>query len=200
MLQRELAQLGAVSDTTVITNQNVQSGATLWSAYTTSTPLKDIIASKKSVRGAIFKQPNFFTLQADVEEILADHPTFKELRKYTDSNVLTESGLPPTVRGLKVVISKAYVDNSPLSAATTSFAPVFAKTALTHYTDPAPGLRKISLGYTFEAPNANSGLAGFQVKRWKDEKREGWYVRVMNTWATKVVASGAGYLFPSAVA
>jgi hypothetical protein len=196
---RENRQLALVTSATQITQNTGLSGTSQWSDYTNSTPLTNIRTAKTSIRNSIVKEANYMTLLYDCAMVLADHPSIKDLIKYTDANNVSTSGLPNVVRGLMVNVSGA-VDDTVDEGQTASFSSMFGKNVLIHYTTANVGLKSLSLGYTFEAPDDTTGVRGYAVQRYRDEAKHGEYVEVGTTYDVQLIAPLAGYLFTTAVA
>ena len=196
---REIRQLGLITDPTQVTNNTALSGTTQWSDYTNSTPLTNLRTAKTTVRGAIVREANFLSVYFDVAQVLADHPSIKDLIKYTDPNNISTSGLPNMVRGLMVNVSGAMLDSANEGQAAT-FASIFGKNALVHFTTPSPGLKTITFGYTFEAPDDTTNVRGYAVRRYRDEELIGEWVEVGTTYDIQLIAATGGYLFTTAIA
>ena len=199
-LDRERRQMQVAGDPTQITQNLALSGTSQWSDYVNSVPLTNIKAARSAVRAGVHREANTITLSYDAALTLADHPSIKDLIKYVDPQALEIGGLPPTLRGLKVIVSEADQDTTAFSSQTPVFSPVFSKAALIHYTDPNLGLRSISLGVTFEVPDAVTGQRALSVRQWFDEARKGDFIEVSDSYAVKVLAPLAGYLFTTCIA
>lgn len=197
--QREIAQLALVTNAAQVTNNATLAGTTQWSDYTNSVPLTNIRTAKTTVRNAIVKRANFFSASYDVCLVLADHPSIKDLLKYTDPNALTSSGLPPTIRGLTVNEAGSMYDTANQGQAAT-FASIFGKNALVHYTTPSVGRKIVTFGYTMEAPDDTTGVRGLSVRRYRDDKKKGEYVEVSVMYDLQLVAPTGGYLYLAAIA
>jgi hypothetical protein len=197
--QREIAQLALVTNPAQVTNNATLAGTTQWSDYTNSVPLTNVRTAKSSVRGAIVKRANFFTASYDVCLVLADHPSIKDLLKYTDPNSLTSTGLPPTIRGLQVNEAGSMLDTAHQGQAAT-FASIFGKNALIHYTTPTVGRKTVTFGYTMEAPDDVTGVRGFSVRRWFDENKKGEFCEVSVLYDLQLIAPTGGYLYLAAIA
>lgn len=200
MLDRENRQMALVADPTQVTNNTSLSGTSQWSDYTNSTPLTNIKAARTTVRAAIHREATDATFSFDVALTLADHPSFKDLIKYTHDDVLSVGGLPPSVRGLKVNVSKADKDTTGYGSATPSYSPVFSKSSLIHYTNPNFGLRSITFGVTFEVPDPITGARGVSIRKWLDDARKGVWVEGADTYVAKLIAPTAAYLYLTAIA
>jgi hypothetical protein len=197
--QREFRQLAIASDPAQVTQNIALSGTSQWSDYTNSTPLVVIKNAKLAVRLGILKRANMFTASYEVAQTLADHPSIKDMLKYTDPNLVSETGLPAIIRGLRVNEAAAFIDTANPGQAPT-MASAFGKNALIHYTSPRIGLKMITFGLTMEAPDDTTGARGFAVEIYRNADKHGDYVEVANTYDEVVVAPGGGYLVLTAVA
>jgi hypothetical protein len=128
---------------------------------------------------------------------VADHPSIKDLIKYTHPEALTESGLPDTIRGMKVLVAKA-ISNTGDDALPGTFQGVMGKNAVIAYVNPSPGLKTISFGWTFEAPDDTTGARGYSVRKYRDDAKTGDYVEAARTFVPVVVAANAAYLILAA--
>jgi hypothetical protein len=196
---REIVQLALVTNPAQVTQNTTLSGTTQWSDYTNSVPLTNIRTAKTTIRGSILKEANYFTLLFDAAQVLADHPSIKDLIKYTTEDNITTSGLPNMVRGLMVNIAGAMYDSANEGLATV-FSSIFGKNALVHYTTPSPGIKIITFGYTFEAPDDTTGVRGYAVRRFREEAKKGEWVEVSTMYDVQLVAPLAGYLYLAAIA
>jgi hypothetical protein len=198
--QREYKQLGVATDPTQVTQNVTLSGTSLWSDYTNSTPLTNIRTARSAVRAGVHREATDILFAFDVSLVLADHPSVKDLIKYTDPNNISSSGLPTTFRGLTTHVSSADKDTAGYLSGTTSFAPVMSKSALVYYRNPNLGKRSMTFGVTFEAPDQTTGQRGQQFRRWRDEGKKSTWVEGSNTYVPKVIAPLAAYLFVAAIA
>ncbi len=200
MNQREFNTISLVTDPTQVPNNLTLSGTSQWSDYVNSAPLSNIKNGRLIARFGALREANVFTMSLDVGLGLADHPSIKDLIKYTSPGNISSAGLPNVIRGLQVAIAGAYIDTSN-PGQTPSMAAAWGKNALIHYTNPAPGgLKTITFGATFEAPDDTTGVRGFSMLKWRDENRHGDYVECATTYALKLIAPTAAYLFLAAVA
>lgn len=193
MNNREFAIVQLVTNPAQVTNNVTLSGTSQWSDYTNSTPLVNIKNGKVQARLGALREANMFTLSYEAALTLADHPSIKDLTKYTDENGIATSGLPRVLRGLMVNEAGAFIDSAN-DGQTPSFSTAFGKNALIHYTQPNPGLKVISFGYTFEAPDATTGVRGFATIKYREDARHGDWIEVSTTYALKLVAPLAAYL------
>ncbi|WP_395089300.1 hypothetical protein [Armatimonas sp.] len=152
---------------------------TSWAAYTsaTSLPLNNIRDGKLAVRRSLLREPNTALYTVDSAQVLADHPTIKDLVKYTHQDALTSAGLPKVLRGLSTVEAAAQKITSNEGAANTS-GNIWVDSsgynlALVFYKSPETGPRSVHFGRTFCAPNPTTGIKGVSIRPYRDEARGG---------------------------
>lgn len=196
--QREFQVLDFVTNPANVPQNATLSGTTQWSDYANSTPLADLRMAKSAVRLGCLKEANYFTTNYDVAQVLADHPDLLELVKYTDPNNIATNGMPNVIRGLQTAVSGAFVDESN-AGQPANLQSAWGNNALVHYTTPSPGLKTVSYGYRFEAPDATTGVRGFSTIRYRQEERHGDWIEVCTTYALKVIAPTAAFLWVEAV-
>ncbi len=194
-------------------------GDSSWAQYsqTNSNPFSNIRAAKIQVISQIAREPNMMFVGLDVACTLIDHPTIKDVVKYTDPETLTPAGLPKMLRGLTIMEGGAQKNTAADGQAFSSgyiWAPSSGSgMAIITYKAPVPGLKMVSFGYTFSAPDDTTGAQGLSVRRWREEKRKGQLVEVSflrdwrfvavdgstNGWQSAGLATG-GYLIYNAIA
>ncbi|MDP9266478.1 MAG: hypothetical protein M3O91_10240 [Chloroflexota bacterium] len=189
-----------LTDPAQVTQTTALSGTAQWSDYTNSTPLTNIVTAKNAIRGSIIKPANTLLVPYEVGLTLADHPSIKDLLKYTDPRSITTSGLPPVVRGLQVVEALAMQNTANEGQAFTG-GRVWGKNAVVLYVAPSiTGEKTVTTLVTFEAPDDTTGGRSWQTRRWRDEFRKGDMVEVARTYDLQFIAAGGAYLFTTAIA
>ena len=113
--------------------------------------------------------------------------------KYSALGVITADLLARVFQLEKVLIGEAG-KNTAVDGQTDSLSYVWGKHAVIAYVAPKMGIKTLTAGLTFVYGTRT-------VKRWRDEDREGTYVRVGgDNYIQKIVAVGALYLVKNAVA
>lgn len=191
--QREFNQLTVAASATQLTQNTTLTGGSQWDTYATSTPLTNIRTGRQLVRLGVHREATDIALAYNTSLVLADHPSIKDLIKYTDSNNIGSGGLPTTIRGLTVHVSGADVDNAPVGVATPNFSAFFQKEALIYFRNPNLGLKVVTLGLTLEAPDQTTGAKGLQVRKWVDLDKKGTWIEVSDTYVVKVIAPLGAY-------
>ena len=125
--------------------------------------------------------------------MLCEHPQIIERVKYSQLGVLTVELLARIFQVEKILVGEAGA-NTAHEGAADSLSYIWGKYAIIAYIAPQVRLKQVTLGYTFTYSQRI-------VKRWRDEDREGTYVRIGNdNYVQKVVAAACGYLIAAAVA
>ena len=125
--------------------------------------------------------------------MLAEHPQIIERVKYSQLGVLTSELLARVFQVETILIGEAGY-NSANEGQTDAMSYIWGKHAILAYIAPQVRMKQVTLGYTFTYSQR-------LVKRWRDEDREGTYVRVGNdNYVQAIVAVGAGYLIYNAIA
>lgn len=193
MLDREYNLAAIMSSTAIMTQNTTLSGTSQWSDYQNSDPISDVRTARTTVHTNTFRKPNTMIMGKQVFDILAEHPQMIERVKYSQLGVLTAELLARLFQVEKVIIGEAGY-NGAVEGQTDSMSYVWGKHAWLAYITPTIGLKTITVGYTFQYGTRT-------VKRWRDEDREGTYVRVGgDNYIQKTVAALACYFIKNAVA
>lgn len=193
LLDRENKLATILGDTSQITNNVTLSGTSQWSDYSNSDPIGDVRTARTSVHQNTFKKPNTLIMSKPVFDQLIEHPQIIERIKYSQLGVVTKELLARVFQVEQILVGEAG-QNTAHEGQTDVLAYVWGKNAIVAFIAPQIRLKQITLGYTFTYSQRI-------VKRWRDEDREGTYVRVGNDNYTQVVVSvGAGYLIKNAIA
>ena len=170
---------------------HVVTPSNLWDDYTNSDPEGDIATGKEAITARVGRIPNVMLMTPDTERYLAHHPQIKELRKYTDPSMLTKGGLPKVMWDLEVVIAPAIYNTAVAGLSTISMAYVWGKNVIIGYVNPAD---TITLSRTFVLGSRN-----MQVTTWRDDEREGDWIRIVNNYDPKVICNDCGYLLSGVI-
>lgn len=193
LLDRELNLANLITNASNVTNGVTLSGTSQWSDYNNSDPIGDIRTARTTVHQNTFRKPNTIVMGKQVFDQLAEHPQIIERIKYSQIGVLTEELLARIFQVQKIVVGEAG-QNTGVEGQTDSLSYVWGKHAIICYIAPAVRIKQVTFGYTFTYSKR-------MVKRWRDEDREGTYVRIGNdNYVQKIIAVGAAYLIRTAVA
>jgi hypothetical protein len=157
-------------------------GDASWNINNANTsPLTNIKNARVQIIAGIAKDANVIIMGYDSALTLAETQELKTLLQYTNPDMVSGSGLPKTIRGMRTVVGMAQRnfagEGQPYQGGyiwdATDGAGNYYGAALVAYVAPAPGLRMTSLGYTFKAPDDTTGSRDISVRRWREEKRKG---------------------------
>lgn len=193
MLDREVTLSTMLTDTAQVTQNATLSGTSQWSDYSNSDPIGDIRTARTTIHTNTFKKPNTLIMGKQVFDMLCEHPQIIERIKYSQLGVITAELLARVFQVEKILVGEAG-QNTAVEGQTDSLSYVWGKHAIVCYINPKIGLKSLTLGVTFT-------YALRQVKRWRDEDREGTYVRIgQDNYVQKFIAAACGYLIKNAIA
>lgn len=178
--------------TSVITNNNTLSGTDQWSDYENSDPIDDIETGMQDVHGRIFRNPNTLVLGKAVYDKLKHHPDITDRIKYSMKGIITPELLAELFGVEKVLVGESGY-NSAKEGQTASYGYLWGKHALLAYIEPRPGIKKFSLGYTFQA-------RPFGVRVAREEIKHSDWIEVSHVLDEKIVSVDCAYLIADAVA
>ena len=165
----------------------------VWSDYTTETidPIADIEIAKAAIHAVIFREPNVLLLGKAVYNKLKHHPKILELIKYSQKGVLT-SDLMASLFGIEKVIVGEAGYNTAKEGKPESLSYLWGKNAILAYVEPSPGIKKFSLGYTFQSQK-------FQTRRARIETKHSDWFEVGDIETEKIVCAACGYRISPAI-
>ena len=177
------------------------SGTSQWS-HADSDPITAILTARGECHG---RKPNRLLISEDVELKLLTHA--KILSRLTGgaytgnpANV-TLDDIAKLCRVEKVIVGTAEYDSTSKRSATTTRTSIWGKHALLYYYESKPGLKKVSLGYTFSW-NEMGGSKGFRTRVIRNDERGagGRKIIVEQSVVSKLVSTDVAYFFENAVA
>lgn len=193
LLDRETNAATLLFSTSNISQNVTLSGTAQWSDYTNSDPIGDVRTARTTVHQNTFKKPNVLILGKQVYDMLIEHPAIIERIKYSQLGVVTAELLARVFQVEQVIVGEAG-SNTAKEGQTDALSYVWGKYALVAYVSPQVRLKMLTLALTF-----TYGVR--TAKRWRDEDREGTYVRIGNdNYVQAIIAAAAGYLIAAAIA
>jgi hypothetical protein len=166
-------------------------GANQWDDYAGSDPIGDVRDAKAIVHAASGKSPNVMVIGYQAFLKLLDHPDVLERIKYTQKGLITADLLASLFEVDRILVGKALYDTTQEGVAE-SLSYVWGKSVALIYSQPSPGLKKVSFGYQFQS-------RGFRTKKWREEGRDGDFVETGEIRDEKLVAAATGYLYTTVV-
>jgi len=152
-----------------------------------------IDAAKEAIRAAIGRDPNTVIIPAAVAKVVKRDPAIRDLIRYTDSTLLVNGDLPPTLWNMKVLVPGSVYDAAE-EGQSFDGADVWGKHVVVAYVAPNPRTpRTVTLGLTFQSQPR-------QVAKWREEGRKSDAIEVSEILVEKTVCEYCGYLIRNAIA
>lgn len=193
LLDREQTLATMLTSTATMTQNTTLSGTSQWSDYANSDPIGDVRTARTTINQNTFRKANTLILGKQAFDMLIEHPAIIERIKYSQLGIVTTELLARVFQVEQVLVGEAG-SNTAAEGQTDVLSYVWGKHAIVAFISPRVSLKMLTLGVTFTYTQRI-------VKRWRDEDREGTYVRVGNdNYIQKVVAVTAGYLIKNCVA
>ena len=163
-----------------------------WDIYTDgSDPIVDIETGKDAIHAVIFREPNILLLGKAVYDKLKHHPKILDRIKYVQKGVVTPELMASVFEVEKVIVGKAGY-NTAKEGKPESLSYLWGKNAILAYVEPKPGIKKFSLGYTFQSQT-------FQTRRARIEVKHSDWFEVGDIEAEKMVCVACGYRISPAI-
>jgi len=173
-------------------SQTHAAGAT-WTTLTTTTDIvNDINTACAVVMARAGVKPNLMVIPQQSYMGAKEQPNLIEKIKYSERAVLTSDIIGSMFDIDQVLVGRSIYDSSDEGIATiTGIEYIWDTNTFVGYKENAPGIRKISAGYTLQL-----SLKGnpYQVKKWREEARGGDMIEVGTMYQPLPVASLCGYL------
>lgn len=148
---------------------------------------------KTAIRDACGFSPNHIFIPDKVAKVMKKDSVIRELIRYTQSDLLVNGDLPPTIFNMKVVIPGAINTTSAPGAAADTFADVWDQENVAMlYVTSSPATQNPTFGYTLRQRK-------FKVKAWREEKESSEYIEPSFVQDEKLVNAGCGYLIVDSV-
>lgn len=166
--------------------------ALAWDDKVAADPRSDFYYAKFQIFLDSRRTANTVLLPVEIAYRLAQMDQVDELRKYTDPGLLTDSGLPPKVWGLKVVECQSTYDRNPDGNAA-AFSETWGTNVVFAFINPQPmGLKTLTFCLTFQK-------RAFEVRKWREEKRKSDVVEVTHLYDSHIVAPACGFVYTNAI-
>ena len=182
---RDLVQAtGSITNATPTVKWDASSG--------TITIEKDIDTGKEAVALACGFEPNVMVVPPAVAKVMKRDSTIRDLIRYTQSDLLVNGDLPPTMFNLRVVIPGAQV-NSANAGVTQSVARIWSSDKVVlAYVNPRPTQNTMAAGIQFRV--RQGGRLDFVVTEYRVSGRKGQMVEVSVIQDEKRVCTDALYI------
>jgi len=157
---------------------------TAWISGTDPDILSDLSAAIVVISKAIGKRPNRIGMTSEVSEGIAQDPKILEILKYHTTAMVSGDALPDTLRKMAVTIVDG-LWNSSDEGQTAAYEYILKYHVIMAFIDAA---NPLTLGRNFVSK-------GFKVVRWRDDDREGEFIKVNKVYSPKLTNLSAGYMY-----
>jgi hypothetical protein len=198
MLNHEIAAANLLTNESLVPHSDLLGGSDQWSDDS-SEPLDAIEEGRAAILAATQQLPNTLVLPFAVYSQLRNHPKVVERVKYAGHGNVGTKVLSDLLDVENVLVARAMRNTSSPGQAPV-LSPVWGKDALLLYVPQRPALKSIAPILTFQWSDAPASVRGVSVQSWREERRCSTLLRAQKYYDVKLVASGAAYLFKSAVA
>jgi len=158
--------------------------ASAWIGGTDPDILSDLSDAIVAISKAIGKRPNKLALTTEVSEAIVQDPVIREILKYHTSSMITGNALPATLRNMAVILTDG-LWNSADEGQTAVYEYILKYHVVCAFVDAA---NPLTLGRTFVSKP-------FKTVRWRDDDREGEFIKVNKVYSPTITDLSAGYMF-----
>ncbi|MBT9144606.1 MAG: hypothetical protein DDT42_00448 [candidate division WS2 bacterium] len=191
-LNAEKRVVDIVTDVARITQNVTLAGTSQFNDFTNSDPISVIDRGRNIINSATGLDPNTLVLSREVFNQLKNHPQLLERIKYTQKGVVTADLMAGIFDVENVVVAHA-LHNSARKGAPVTLVRLWGRHCLLAYVEKNPGIRKVSLGFTFSFTKR-------RTRKYRHERNIGDVIRVSEDRDEALVAASCGYLIRNAVA
>lgn len=131
-------------------------------------------------------------IPVEVSIKLSQMQMIDDLRRYTDPNLVTESGLPMKVWGLRVHESGSTINVAAADQGPASFSEVLGNNVILAHIEGGSRLKSANFVSTFEN-------RAKQVRRWRDDEIESDVTELTELYAIKITAPVCGVVLANAI-
>ena len=188
----ELGQEKRIAD--LLTGAGMTQNTTItvkWEDYANSDPVADIEVGKQDIHSRIFRSPNTLLLGKQVYDVLKHHPDILDRIKYVQKGVVTAELMANIFEVDRVIVGEAGY-NTKKEGQPAIYGYLWGKYAILAYVEPKPGIKKFSLGYTFQSQQFRTRRARIEVKH------SDWFEPSMIC-DEKLVSVDCGYLMKACI-
>lgn len=157
---------------------------TAWIDGTDPDILKDLSDAIVAISKLIGKTPNKIGFTTEVSEAIVRDPVIREILKYHTSAMITGNALPPTLRNMEIVIADG-LWNTADEGQTASYEYIMKYRVPIAFIDAG---NPLTLGRTFVSKKQ-------KVVRWRDDDREGEFIKVNKVYSPAMMNLSAGYMY-----
>lgn len=197
LLNKEIALANQIATNASLPNETL-SGTDQWDDYDNSDPVQEVESQKGTILAAVQQLPNTLVLPYQVYAQVRMHPKVLERVANSHTGAVSEAVLADVFDVERVLVPRG-LKNTAAPGQTASLSHIWGKNAFLCYVPARPGLKTVAFTTTFQWSAAPGSLNGHLVEVWREERRKADMVRVQRYYDQKIVATGAVYIWKSAV-
>lgn len=168
--------------------RNALTSDTKWVDGTAATILKDLSAAIIAIVKQTTNRPNKLWMPSEVLEGIIQQAEIRDILKLASTSVVTAANPLPSLRGLAITIADAMYDDSD-TPGTENYKYCMGNNAVMAFVNPS---HPLTLGREFLSKT-------FNVARWRDDDRDGEFIKVNRVYAPKLTCLGAGWIFTGCI-
>lgn len=172
---------------------NTGTPGTKWDAGSGVTIEADLDDAKTAVRQQMGYEPNVIIIPDSVAKVIKRDSSIRELIKYTQSNLLVNGDLPPTLFNMEVVIPMG-IKNTATEGNTDNFDNIWTDSVVLAYRTPTPSTDSPTFGVIFRKSN------GQMVRSWREESKKVDFIEASMMQDEVITSNVSGYLLTNVLA
>jgi hypothetical protein len=158
-----------------------------WSNVATADPRQDINAGKYVIFRDSRRKANTIFIPTETAMILGQMDQIDELRKYTDPNLVLDSGIPPKLFGLRVFECESTY-NQAAAGESEDMVETWGNNCIIAFINPqGMGLKTLTFALSFQN-------RPFQTEKWREFRKNSDAIQVTHMYDSKMVAPACGYV------
>lgn len=169
-----------------------------WADIVDGDPIGDVTLAVNAIENAIGKRPNVLQMNSLVFRALQKHPQTLARVAYSNSN---DNAQLPSTQALaqmffidKIVVAPPTFKNTAVEGQTASLSRIWDDNVYCAYVNQRPGMKNISLGWTFYWEPFAGTDGGWLVDRWRKRERRGEWIEMSCYRTPKITTAAAGYV------
>lgn len=153
----------------------------------------DLDDAKAAVRQQMGYEPNVLIIPDSVAKVIKRNSSIRELIKYTQSDLLVNGDLPPTLFNMEVVIPMG-IKNTATEGNTDNFDNIWTDSVVLAYRNPTPSTDSPTFGVIFRKANSMT------VESWDERKKKAEFIEASMMQDEKITSNVSGYLLTNVLA
>lgn len=168
--------------------RTVLTPTTAWVNGTAPDILGDLSLITVNISKAIGRRPNSLFMTTQIAEAVSLDDKIVEILKLRSSAMVTDTGLPATLRGMRIELVDALYNTSD-PGLTEAYDYILGTNVIVAWINAA---HPLTFGRTFVSKR-------FLVRRWYDADREGEFIKINKVYSPKIMSLSSGWILTNVV-